>query len=118
MTTIALARRTTYSTPARRETEPALRLTRRGRFVVTLLFVVALLIGGTAIASNVAASGVSGSDVVTTEVTVGAGDTLWAIASEHAEAGKTQEMIRRIKELNALSGSTLQVGQVLAIPAD
>jgi LysM repeat protein len=46
------------------------------------------------------------------------GDTLWAIAGSMAEPGDDiRSVIGRIKELNDLSSSSIQQGQVLLLPA-
>ena len=41
---------------------------------------------------------------------------LWGIASDVAEPGQVRDMVHQIQELNALSGSSLQVGQEIAVP--
>jgi LysM repeat protein len=46
------------------------------------------------------------------------GDTLWAIAGSVAgPSDDVRSVIGRIKELNGLSGSSIQQGQVLLLPA-
>ncbi len=46
------------------------------------------------------------------------GDTLWAIAGTMAEPSEdVRSVIGRIKELNDLSSSSIQQGQVLLLPA-
>lgn len=92
------------------------RLTRRGRLVVTLLFVVALTVLATVFGATSAATGEAGTPVPTRTVVVHEGDTLWAIAGEVAAPGDVREMVHRIQELNALSGSGLTLGQELAVP--
>jgi nucleoid-associated protein YgaU len=92
------------------------RLTRRGRLVVTLLFVVVLTVLATVFGATSAATGEAGAPVPTRTVVVQEGDTLWAIAGEVAAPGEVREMVHRIQELNALSGSGLTLGQELAVP--
>jgi hypothetical protein len=92
------------------------RLTRRGRLVVTLLFVVALTVLATVFGATSAATGEAGTPVPTRTVVVQEGDTLWAIAGEVAAPGDVREMVHRIQELNALPGSGLTLGQELAVP--
>jgi LysM repeat protein len=99
-----------------RRATPSIRLTRRGRIVVTMLFLGLLLAALTAFGPRVVATGEQGRPVPTTTVVVGQGDTLWNIASEVAEPGHTREMVRRIVELNALSSTTIHSGQELAVP--
>jgi LysM repeat protein len=49
---------------------------------------------------------------------VQAGDTLWAIAGTMAEPSEdVRSVIGRIKELNDMSSSWIQQGQVLLLPA-
>lgn len=49
---------------------------------------------------------------------VQAGDTLWAIAGTMAEPSEdVRSVIGRIKELNDMSSSSIQRGQVLLLPA-
>lgn len=94
----------------------AVRLTRRGRLVLTLLFLVAVTVVLTAFGATSAATGEAGRPVPTRQVVVEPGDTLWGIASEAAEPGQVRAMVHRIQELNALSGSGLAAGQELAVP--
>lgn len=109
---------------ARAATRPAtatdaaghVRLTRRGRLVLTLFFLVALTVALTLFGASSAATGEKGRPVPTRSVVVQPGDTLWMIAAEVAEPGEVREAVHRIQELNALSGSSLAVGQELAVP--
>lgn len=103
--------------PVREAATTDLRLTRRGRLVVTLLFLAMVLALFTTFGSQVVASGEAGSPVPTTTVVVGDGDTLWGIASAVAEPGETRSMVQRIVELNSLAGVTIHAGQELAVPA-
>ena len=103
-------------TRARRRPAPAVRLTRRGRVVAVLLLLGLLLAVLTVYGSHSAATGEAGTPVPTRTVEVGEGDTLWGIASDVAQPGQVREMVHRIQELNALSGSSLQVGQEIAVP--
>lgn len=100
-------------------TRPApapVRLTRRGRLALTLLFVVAITVLVSVFGSTSAATGEKGAPVPTRTVVVEEGDTLWGIAGDVADPGEVREMVHRIQELNALSGSGLAVGQKLAVP--
>lgn len=117
MSTLAVA--PGYAAPRQRVARPApapVRLTRRGRLAFTLLFVVALTVLATVFGATSAATGEAGTPVPTRTVVVHEGDTLWAIAGEVAEPGEVREMVHRIQELNALSGSGLMLGQELAVP--
>jgi len=98
-------------------TSPApLRLTRRGRLVVTLLLLGLMLALFTVFSGYSAATGEAGEQLPTRTVVVGEGDTLWAIASEVAEPGETREVVHEIQELNSLPGPELVEGQELAVP--
>lgn len=50
-------------------------------------------------------------------ITVGAGDSLWSIASSVSEDGNVAETVSQIQNLNHLSGDTIYAGQELVIPA-
>ncbi len=93
-----------------------LRLTRRGRLVVTLLLLGLVLALFTVFSGYSAASGEAGVQQPTRTVVVGEGDTLWAIASEVAEPGETRSVVHEIQKLNSLPGPELVVGQELAVP--
>ena len=56
--------------------------------------------------------------IVVRTVTVAPGDTLYGLASEIAAPGKIREAVAEIKQLNSMSGSSLQVGQKVALPLD
>ena len=92
------------------------RLTRRGRVFAVLLLLGVLLAVLTVFGSHSAATGDAGVPVRTRTVEVGQGDTLWGIASEVAAPGQVREMVHQIEELNALTGSSLTVGQEIAVP--
>lgn len=95
---------------------PTVRLTRRGRIVLVVVFLAALLAALTVFGTTSAATGSAGDPVPTRTVMVEPGDTLWGIAAEVAEPGGTRELVTRIQELNALSSPALQPGQRLAVP--
>jgi hypothetical protein len=92
------------------------RLTRRGRVVLTLLLLALVLALFTVFSGYSAATGEPGDRVPTTTVVVGEGDTLWAIASAVAEPGRTREVVHEIQKLNSLPGPELVEGQELAVP--
>lgn len=106
----------TINSPISRPVAGQVRLTRRGRvvvFVAALLVVLAaaLFLGATSVASQD-----SGTPTQTEVVVVGAGDTLWEIASDAADGGDVREMVHQIRELNALDSSVVQSGQELHVP--
>lgn len=126
MTTIALgpARAATgvASRAAARRPATRLRLTARGRSVLTalaalpaVLVVIAVIWGGgAALASRDAAA--PGGTFET--VTVSAGDSLWSIAQEIAPNADPRDVVADISRLNGLTGSVVNAGQRLAIPAE
>jgi LysM repeat protein len=94
------------------------RLTRRGRLVVFVLALVAVLSVGILLASGSVATGERGKPEPTRVVMVGTGDTLWAIAAEVAEDGDIRGMVDRIEELNALESGMLTAGQKIRVPTE
>lgn len=107
-----------FGTTGRMAPRPAatVRLTRRGRLVLLVLFAVLGFVALTVLGGHSAATGEAGVPVETRTVVVGEGDTLWGIASEIAEPGEVREMIHYIQKLNALPGAGLQRGQEIAVP--
>ncbi|MBA2465912.1 MAG: LysM peptidoglycan-binding domain-containing protein [Nocardioidaceae bacterium] len=97
---------------------PTVRLTRRGRLVLTVVLLGLLLAAFTMFGSTSAASGDAGEPIPTRTVMVQEGDTLWGIASGVAEPGEVREMVHHIEQLNALSGASVNVGQELAVPVE
>ena len=93
-----------------------LRLTRRGRVVVVVLFLAVLLAVLTAFGAHSAATREPGAPLHTRTVVVGQGDTLWDIAATVAKPGQVRETVHEIEELNAMTGPDLTVGQKVAVP--
>jgi nucleoid-associated protein YgaU len=92
------------------------RLTRRGRVVVTLMLLALALVALTLFSAQSAATRESGANVPTRTVVVGEGDTLWQIAGAVAEPGRIRELVHEIQKLNSLPGPALVEGQELAVP--
>ena len=92
------------------------RLTRRGRIVVTLLLLGLVLGAFVFFSGQSVATGDAGAPVPTRTVVVGEGDTLWDIAAGVAAPGEVREMVHEIERLNSLPGPVLQVGQEIAVP--
>lgn len=115
MSTIAAAPQLRLVRP-RPATAPSVRLTRRGRLTLLVLFIGLLFVVFTVFGGQSAATGEAGEPVQTHTVVVGDGDTLWGIASEIAEPGEVREMVHHIRELNALPSASLMRGQELAVP--
>ncbi len=99
---------------------PAIRLTRRGRLVLTTIaaaaaVVLALVFGMTAM-TPVAEAGAS-SQVSYVSVTVHEGDNLWTIASEHAPASMdVRDYILLVEEVNGLENGVVHPGTSLSMP--
>ena len=95
---------------------PGLRLTGRGRVVVTILAVVAATF--LTFASQQAFAGEGGGAVHVDTRTVVAGETLWEIAREYAHPGQDiRDVVDELAELNGLQTSGLRAGQELLVPA-
>jgi hypothetical protein len=115
--------RTATRTPVRvapQRTQPAaqgeLRLTRRGRVFVVLVFLALLMAAVLALGGNSAATDSRGPAHPARTVVVQEGDTLWGIASGIAGPGEVREVVHELEELNALPGPELVEGQRIAVP--
>jgi hypothetical protein len=92
------------------------------RAAVRWPWLVALAVGSalTVVALGVLAGGVTGAGGLvpeqTTLVSVGQGETLSELAERFAPASDTQEVVRRIQQLNDLDGVAVPVGLPLAVP--
>ena len=96
---------------------PQLRLTRRGRLVLVLGFLLAALVAMVISGGFATATREAGTPEPVRVVQVQPGDTLYGIAGELARPGHIRDMVHRIQQLNSMSGSSLQVGDTLAVPA-
>jgi hypothetical protein len=97
-----------------------LRLTRRGRVVLTALAALPLILG-VLIGSLGSGGAVAGIDDGTTSaafdtMVVGAGDSLWEIAVSIAPTADPRDVILEIMRLNGLRDAVVQPGQRLALP--
>ena len=99
--------------------QPRLRITRRGRAVLTLLIAIPLAIGAavTGVGAIGAAAGSHSSSATYQYVTVESGESLWQVAEQVAPNADPREVIADILSLNNLSSGDVQAGQRLAIPA-
>jgi LysM domain len=106
-------------TAAPRTAAPRLRITRRGRSLLTAVVAAPLVIAALLFALNggEATASLGGSDVPFEYVTVSSGETLWQLAGELAPTADPREVIDQIVQLNQLSSSDVFAGQELAIPA-
>ena len=94
------------------------RLTRRGRALVTLVFLGVLLAAMIPLGGWATASLSGGTPEPVEVVEVQSGDTLYDIAASVASPGEVREMVYRIQELNSLPGAQISEGQRLAVPHD
>jgi hypothetical protein len=115
------------SGPARRAAADGhVRLTRRGKIVVSALVCLAVVglaaLMWIAIAGQAEASGPgglgggSGAGHTMLRVVVRPGETLWSIAVRTDPAADPRTIIQQIIDDNALRGSAIQAGQVLWVP--
>ena len=100
-----------------------LRLTRRGRAVLTTLVAapLAAALAFTALGATSAAAApdtAGGATVTFDTVMIAPGETLWGIASEIAPSADPRDVVDAIKRLNALESAQLVAGQRLAIPTE
>lgn len=94
-----------------------LRLTRRGRVVITLL--VLLVLVGAGLVGQRAVAESPGAGVEVRLHTVAPGETLWQYASAVRGAGEdVRDVVAELRELNGLTSAELQTGQMVILPLD
>lgn len=101
---------------AARSAKPKLRLTSRGRLVLTTLVgipIVAAVMFASLNGGGATASLESGE---LTYVTVDSGESLWALAESIAPGSDPRDVIADIVSLNRLSSADIYAGQQIAIP--
>ncbi|MEO7722535.1 MAG: LysM peptidoglycan-binding domain-containing protein [Pseudolysinimonas sp.] len=98
--------------------QPHLRITRRGRAVLTLLIAIPLAIGAavTGIGAIGAAAGTHAGTTTFQYVTVESGESLWQVAQAVAPTADPRDVVANILSLNDLNSGEVQPGQRLAIP--
>ena len=101
-------------------TLPRLRITRRGRAVLTVLvaapLVIAALIAG--LAGGDARATLESSSASFEYLTVSPGQSLWSIAEELAPMADPREVVADIVALNQLRSGDVQAGERIAIPTE
>ncbi|MHA6694774.1 LysM peptidoglycan-binding domain-containing protein [Homoserinimonas sp. A520] len=102
---------TTRATPVSR-----LRLTRRGRTVLTTLAATPLVLAALAFALNGGMATATMEEGSTTYVTVEAGQSLWQLAEEVAPGEDIREVVAQLLRVNALESAEIFPGQQLALP--
>lgn len=108
----------------RRPGKRRVRLTRRGRVVVTvLLMAVMMLLAGLAWIAGAARADAAGSGPPPsavyrnlTPVIVQPGESLWTIAVHAEPAADPRSVIQEIIDLNALGGTSIQPGERIWVP--
>ncbi len=103
---------------ARLTVPPTVRLTPRGRIVVTAAS--ALLIGALSVLLATAAQAARSGSVApgghVAKVAVGPGQSLWSLAEAFDPDSDPRVIVQEIRRLNSLAGDELQPGQVLWVP--
>lgn len=106
-----------YAAPTAFPAAGSMRLTRRGRAVVTagvaLLALLVVVPGSWRAVADAQTTGPS-----TTTVTVQPGDTLWGIAAAARPGDDPRQLIAEIRQMNGLADAGLVPGQVLTLPVD
>ena len=92
---------------------PAIRFTRRGRLVVTLMAAVAVATLAVVLATSVDAA----APLIDHATIVSAGQTLSEVAATQLPSLPIQDAVARIQLVNGLNTSQVQAGQSLLIPA-
>jgi hypothetical protein len=115
--TFGPARRSAAQSDAR-PAAPRLRLTKRGRGVLTTLAAAPLVIAALVFALNggMATATLDGSGADFQYVTVDTGQGLWEVAETVAPNADPRDVIAAIMELNQLESADVLAGQQLAIP--
>jgi nucleoid-associated protein YgaU len=91
------------------------RLTRRGRIVLTLVMMIGLVLAGFTLGRG-SSQAAGHSHPVRHTVTVRAGDTLWSVAARVAPHSDPREVIAEIQAANKLSSAVVTPGETLIVP--
>jgi len=91
------------------------RLTRRGRIVLTLTLMIGLVVAGFTLGRGSSQAATHGHPA-RHAVTVQAGDTLWSVAARVAPHADTRDVVAEIQSLNRLSGAYVVPGERLVVP--
>jgi hypothetical protein len=119
------AAQTRLTTRTRAVRPGAVRLTRRGRLVVTVLVLLAASVTATllwmSVAGGVQASSRGGTAPRSpyqglTQVVVQPGQTLWSIAAAAEPSANAWAVVQQIIEVNALNGPQVRAGEQLWVP--
>ena len=101
-----------------RGAQPRLRITRRGRVVLTSLVALPIaVVAMIGVINGGGASATSGDSAVRLEqFTVQPGQSLWQLAEEYAPNADPRDFIAEVESLNGIT-ATVEPGQVLDLPA-
>lgn len=115
---LGIARVATVS-PVLVASTPRLRLTGRGRRVLTVAISLPLVVAAFWLAMNGggASATLEGSDTGFEYVTVEPGESLWRLAEQIAPQADPRDVIADVMQLNQLDSADVFAGQELAIPA-
>ncbi|HVS69410.1 MAG TPA: LysM peptidoglycan-binding domain-containing protein [Mycobacteriales bacterium] len=91
-----------------------IRLTRRGRIVLTFVMLVGILVAGFTLGRSSQAS--AGTHHPRHTVTVQAGDTLWSVAARVAPHADPRTVVAEISSINKLSDAVVYPGERLVVP--
>ena len=96
------------------------RLTRRGRIVVTAAAVLAIGAVSVAVGGAARATGHSGAPAgpggAVTRVEIRPGESMWSVAEAYDPDADTRVVISEIMQLNSLASAQVQPGQLLWVP--
>jgi nucleoid-associated protein YgaU len=96
------------------------RLTRRGRLVLTAAGVLAIGAVSMVLAGAAQATGHSGAPAgpgkAVTKVLVRPGDSLWSLAEAYDPNADTRLVVQDIEQLNSMATDQVQPGQILWVP--
>ena len=97
---------------------PSMRLTRRGRLLLTAVVLLALVVAAVLLSGGAPArAGTDRAPAAAGErVTVRPGETLWQIAERVAPGSDPRETVARILDLNGLQTAQVQAGTALRLP--
>jgi hypothetical protein len=90
------------------------RLTRRGRVVLTLVMMIGLVVVGFTLGRG---SSQAAGHTHPRTVVVQAGDTLWSVAARVAPHSDPREVVAEIQSANHLASAVVEPGERLVLPA-
>ena len=94
----------------------AVRMTRRGRVLLSALLVGLLVTAFSLGRVGSQAATTARATPVLQQTTVHAGETLWAVARRIAPDNDPRDVVQQLRSLNHLERASLQIGQQLLLP--